>query len=71
MSANCARCWFASGGDADHCGKCTCCPTRLDKLTDHLASRYENHEWTGNDPDYCACCGVDWDDADITCEEIR
>jgi hypothetical protein len=31
-------------------------------------TRYESHEWTGNDPDYCARCGVDWDDADVTCE---
>ena len=26
MSANCTTCWFASGGDAEHCGKCRCCP---------------------------------------------
>jgi hypothetical protein len=21
----CTTCWFASGGDAVHCGKCACC----------------------------------------------
>lgn len=32
------------------------------------ALRWEVHQWTGNDPDYCARCLVEWEDADYTCE---
>jgi hypothetical protein len=33
--------------------------------------RWEAHEWTGNDPDHCARCLVEWDDADYTCGPLR
>lgn len=26
MTATCPTCWFASGGDDRHCGRCRCCP---------------------------------------------
>lgn len=29
------HCWWD-----EHCGRCSCCPTRLDKLTDQLLAKF-------------------------------